>query len=76
MEFNLIAGTCDIWFSLDFPPGQREIEHERLHCKGYDHIGGDVMKRAVAAWRGYLASQAARAASAERFVANPEAAVR
>ncbi|MCI3951584.1 MAG: hypothetical protein K0R53_1081 [Burkholderiales bacterium] len=50
-EFNLHAGTCDIWYSADFPPGPSIIDHERLHCRGYDHIGGDVLRRAVAAWK-------------------------
>ena len=63
-EFNLHAGTCDIWYSADFPPGRGVIEHERLHCRGYDHIGGDVLKRAVAAWKEYRASAAAAAPGA------------
>jgi hypothetical protein len=51
MEFDLHAGICDIWYSADFPPGRSVIEHERLHCRGYDHIGGNVLSRAVAAWK-------------------------
>lgn len=50
-EINLYAGTCDIWFSADFPPGDSIIEHERLHCQGYDHIGGNLLKRAHAEWQ-------------------------
>ena len=43
-EFNLQARTCDIWFSADFPPPQAFIEHERMHCEGYDHIGDTEMR--------------------------------
>jgi len=48
-EFNLVAGTCDIWFSADFPPPAAVAEHERMHCEGYDHLGGSTMKQAVQA---------------------------
>ena len=61
MEFNLNAGTCDIWYSADFPPGPGVVEHERLHCRGYDHIGGTVLSRAVAAWKQNLATVTAAA---------------
>jgi hypothetical protein len=50
-EFNLNAGTCDIWYSADFPPGPGVVEHERMHCEGYDHIGGQVLRKLHAAWR-------------------------
>jgi hypothetical protein len=50
-EFNLVAATCDIWLSADFPPPQTVVEHERLHCAGYDHIGGNTMTQAVRALR-------------------------
>lgn len=43
-EFDFAAALCDIWFSADFPPSQSIIEHERLHCRGYDHIGSSAMK--------------------------------
>jgi hypothetical protein len=46
-EFDLNAGTCDIWFSAEFPPPPAVAEHERMHCAGYDHIGGNAMKDAV-----------------------------
>lgn len=38
-ELDLETLRCDIWFSADFPPPASFIEHERLHCEGYDHIG-------------------------------------
>ena len=50
-EFDLSAGTCDIWYSSDFPPGQGVIDHERMHCRGYDHIGGGVLTRMLARWQ-------------------------
>ncbi|MGQ0522882.1 MAG: hypothetical protein ACT4P8_04375 [Betaproteobacteria bacterium] len=62
MEFDLRAGTCDIWYSADFPPGRGVIEHERLHCRGYDHIGGNVLSRAVAGWKSQGATASASVA--------------
>ena len=43
-EFNLETRTCDLWFSADFPPPKSFIEHERMHCDGYDHIGETNMR--------------------------------
>jgi hypothetical protein len=43
-EFYLKLGQCHIWFSADFPPPRHVVEHERLHCRGYDHIGGSTMQ--------------------------------
>lgn len=48
-EFNLAAGTCDIWLSADFPPSESMKEHERLHCAGHDHLGGTTLKRLLEA---------------------------
>jgi hypothetical protein len=42
-EFNFAANRCDLWFSADFPPPASIVEHERLHCEGYDHIGQRTM---------------------------------
>ena len=42
-EFDLSAGKCTIWYSADFPPSKLIVEHERLHCRGYDHIGESTM---------------------------------
>ena len=42
-EFNFAANRCDIWFSADFPPPASVVEHEKLHCQGYDHIGQRIM---------------------------------
>ncbi len=42
-EFDFAGGKCHIWFSADFPPPQAFIDHERLHCRGYDHVGDRVM---------------------------------
>src|SRR5574338_961313 len=38
-EFDFAAHRCDMWFSADFPPPKYIVEHERLHCQGYDHAG-------------------------------------
>ena len=42
--FNLEARVCDLWFSADFPPPRSVVEHERMHCEGYDHIGETGMR--------------------------------
>jgi hypothetical protein len=42
-EFNLAARRCDIWLSRDFAP-PAIVEHERLHCRGYDHVGETNMR--------------------------------
>jgi hypothetical protein len=51
-EFNLAAGRCDLWFNAGFAP-RFTVEHERLHCLGYDHPGATnmatVLKRHLAA---------------------------
>ena len=46
-EFNLAARRCDIWLSKSFAP-QSLVEHERLHCAGYDHVGSTNMQRYLA----------------------------
>lgn len=43
-EFDLAALRCDLYFSADFPPPKFFIEHERMHCAGYDHVGETHMK--------------------------------
>ena len=55
-EINLTAGTCEIWYSADFPPQRWIVEHERLHCQGYDHLGSNVLHQLL---QGYLATQPA-----------------
>jgi len=49
-EFDLAERTCNLWFSADFPPPQAFIEHERMHCAGYDHVGETNMRNFLAAW--------------------------
>ena len=46
-EFNLHARRCDIWLSRSFAP-QTIVEHERLHCAGYDHVGSSSMREFLA----------------------------
>lgn len=43
-EFNFAERRCDIWFSADFPPTKAVIEHEWLHCRGYQHVGDNSME--------------------------------
>jgi hypothetical protein len=68
-EFDFGANQCHIWFSADFPPPQAFVEHERLHCQGFDHAGETVMERALAA---YLAVQPNASLGATR-AASPQA---
>jgi hypothetical protein len=44
-EFDLVHRQCHIWFSADFPPQKFIVEHERMHCAGYDHVGSTNMAR-------------------------------
>lgn len=51
-EFHFGANRCDLWFSADFPPTRAMVEHERLHCEGYDHVGMGTMADMLARYRG------------------------
>ena len=64
-EFKLAARRCDIWLSESFAP-RAVVEHERLHCAGYDHVGSTNMKRFLEAHRGEGVTSAAAGASARR----------
>jgi hypothetical protein len=70
VEFYLKARQCHIWYSADFPPTRQIVEHERLHCRGYDHIGATTMQALLARYRTAQesasggATQAVRAAPA------------
>ena len=50
-EFNFAANRCDLWFSADFPPTREILEHERLHCQGYDHVGGSTLQAILQRYR-------------------------
>ena len=63
-EFDLAAGKCHIWFSADFPPQRFIVQHERLHCAGYDHAGSTGMQQ-------YLRLHLAATRRAYLFVGNP-----
>jgi hypothetical protein len=49
-EFNLVARRCDIWLSRSFAP-RGIVEHERLHCRGYDHVGATNMRDFLARYQ-------------------------
>lgn len=55
---NFEAMRCDIWFSADFPPLRTWIEHEYMHCAGYDHPGDPVL---ATAWQLHKATAAGKA---------------
>ena len=61
-EFDLARGTCDIWLSESFAP-RKVIEHERLHCQGYDHVGASGMRDFLTRYRAWAAAQPASPAS-------------
>lgn len=62
-EFNLAARRCDIWLSEGFAP-RAVLEHERLHCRGYDHVGATNMRDLFARYQ--AASDATGKAAAVR----------
>jgi hypothetical protein len=64
-EFKLAARRCDIWLSESFAP-PAVVEHERLHCAGYDHVGSTSMKRLLEAHQGEGVTAAAAGASVGR----------
>jgi hypothetical protein len=47
-EFYFDRGECHIWYSADFRPQPYVMEHERLHCEGFDHPGGSSLREALA----------------------------
>ncbi len=49
-ETNFKNMVCDIWYSDDVPPTKAIIDHEELHCKGYDHVGESSIRDA---WEKY-----------------------
>jgi len=49
-EFDLRAGTCNVWIA-DGPNNTAQVEHELLHCVGYDHPGGGTLRKALDTYR-------------------------
>lgn len=49
-EFDLAARRCDMWFNEGFAP-RAIVEHERLHCRGYDHVGATTMRDLLARYK-------------------------
>ena len=50
-EFNFASGECHVWYSANFPPSQSVMEHERLHCQGYEHPGDTTLRDVLARYR-------------------------
>lgn len=59
-EFDLVQRKCHVWLSADLPPQRFIVEHERLHCAGYDHVGSTAMQQYL---RYYLATNPSSAAA-------------
>lgn len=49
-EFNLVTRRCDIWLSQSMS-WSAIVEHERLHCRGYDHVGETNMRDFLARYQ-------------------------
>ncbi len=47
-EFYFNRGECHVWYNADFRPQPYVMEHERLHCQGYDHPGDTSLRDALA----------------------------
>jgi len=47
-EFYFAQGECHVWYSADYPPTQYVMQHERLHCAGYDHPGDTTLRDVLA----------------------------
>ncbi|HZQ71831.1 MAG TPA: hypothetical protein VFB08_02870 [Burkholderiales bacterium] len=50
-EFDFAQHRCDIWYSADFPPQPFIVEHERMHCRGYEHAGEHHLSEAWHRWQ-------------------------
>lgn len=48
-EINLATKRCDIWLDAGFAPAW-VVEHEHLHCKGFDHVGSTAMREFLQKW--------------------------
>jgi hypothetical protein len=53
-EFYFDRGECHVWFDADYPPATYVVEHERLHCAGYDHPGSSGMRETLARYHARL----------------------
>ena len=67
-EFDFVAHRCHLWFNESFAP-RAVVEHERLHCQGYDHAGESTMRDFLA--QHYRAGRTRPAASPKPIVAQP-----
>ena len=47
-EFYFDRGECHVWYNADFRPQPYVMEHERLHCRGYDHAGDTTLRDVLA----------------------------
>ncbi|MGQ0545262.1 MAG: hypothetical protein ACT4P3_08015 [Betaproteobacteria bacterium] len=54
-EFNLATRRCDVWLVDGFAL-PTIVEHERLHCRGYDHVGETSMRDFLTRYQAYQAS--------------------
>jgi hypothetical protein len=54
-EFNLATRRCDIWLIEGFAT-RSIVEHERLHCRGHDHVGETAMRDFLTRYRAATAA--------------------
>ena len=70
-EFDFARNRCDLWFSADFPPTPAMVEHERLHCQGYDHVGMNTLSEFLARYRASAEGLASAGATAQNSGSGP-----
>ena len=56
-EFDFAAARCDIFYSAERRPSRELVQHERLHCQGYDHAGETAMREQLAQWNRKIATR-------------------
>ena len=72
-EFNLATRRCDIWYIEGFSP-RAVVEHERLHCRGYDHVGETGMRDFLVRYQAAVGGPQAAAAGGSAPATAAEAA--
>ena len=51
-EFLMAEKVCRVWLPNDLPGDTAFLEdHERAHCRGFDHPGSDAMQRMLDEWK-------------------------
>jgi hypothetical protein len=70
-EFYFDSGECHVWYNADYRPPQFVIEHERLHCQGYDHPGESTLRDILARYEARQRNAGVGASAARSAKAPP-----